>query len=173
MAFESPNQLLRNAAVRTRQQLQHTNFMGFALSSKIFILFYAYSATFSLHKQMNDSAIRVVKKKITFDLVWYGMLVYIAYRNKKSPINSITISLGGNLPQWPMQRIRFNQNKYTYIYLLPFFFVHMKNALQIIQINLFISSYFISFHPLLNGVQWVKKMTQVKNTSLTEVSFFH
>lgn len=48
----------------------------------------------------------------------------------------------------------------------------MKNALQIIQINLFVSSYFISFHPLLNGVQWVKKITQVKNTSLTEVFFF-
>lgn len=49
----------------------------------------------------------------------------------------------------------------------------MKNALQIIQINLFVSSYFISFHPLLNGVQWVKKIIQVKNTSLTEVFFFH
>lgn len=69
--------------------------MGFALSS---ILFYAYSATFSLHKQMNDSAIRGGEKKdhFRFGMVWYGVH---CIQEKKAPINSITISLGGNFPQ--------------------------------------------------------------------------
>lgn len=47
---------------------------------------------------MNDSAIRGGEKKdhFRFGMVWYGVH---CIQEKKAPINSITISLGGNFPQ--------------------------------------------------------------------------